>query len=363
MSPLSGLLRTYQWDAAETFLEQHEGIVADFVIKGLLNGRSPSCCNDPRYYVPESLINAMVKKRGNKDSDPEDILSSILKKAMWDASLTLLDMISITEELTRPRGCQASINYPLDLALKQEAPDDVVVAIFNAKVRSEKGLLEYDMQSIHQTIRARRWVCATALLTTAEIGFAFTAIPGEGGLLPLHAAIKHGAPEDFVISLLEQNVGAATALDNSNFTPLHYAVRDGATYEVVKKLLLIYPKALDRDPSPQNLLYRGKLNTQSRDAILKGSKYWCRNNNRESHFTQAPKAECKDTVRDEIEELKTKVELLERTVNDMRMTMAELKTTSDEVKVHLDKNGDKLMDAAQELKDQVSKLQESIKGN
>lgn len=64
--------------------------------------------------------------------------------------------------------------------------------------------------------------------------------------LPLHYAIKKQAPEELILSLIENYNDAVTRQGGKyDMTPLHYAVVYASSYNVMKALVKGYPDALD----------------------------------------------------------------------------------------------------------------------
>ena len=64
--------------------------------------------------------------------------------------------------------------------------------------------------------------------------------------LPLHYAIKNNAPEELILTLIQNYNDAVTrTCGKYDMTPLHYAVVYASSYNVIKALIKGYPDALD----------------------------------------------------------------------------------------------------------------------
>jgi len=69
--------------------------------------------------------------------------------------------------------------------------------------------------------------------------------------LPLHYSIKNKAPDSIVLALIEACEDAVTKKGGSyDMLPLHYAVAYASSYNIIKRLVSLYPESLEeRDKS------------------------------------------------------------------------------------------------------------------
>ena len=129
--------------------------------------------------------------------------------------------------------------------------------------------------SLHSLISSYEWDEASTFLKQNP----HSALEhGTLGELPLHMALKRGAPESFLIELIEQFDEAAkmTGL-NDRSLPLHLATIYSHPPKIIMALIRIYPEALDEKDddgdTPRDCI-RKNLDEFAKEAIMKPTFYW-----------------------------------------------------------------------------------------
>lgn len=107
---------------------------------------------------------------------------------------------------------------------------------------------------------------------------------GHSGELPIHRAIRKGAPDSFVLCLINKYERGIMMSSNEHWLPLHYAVYYGCSSLIIEILITKYPQALDECIqvdrhmfcSPRDFVQQGKstVDNKSKKMISKPTSYW-----------------------------------------------------------------------------------------
>ena len=176
------------------------------------------------------------------------------------------------------------------------------------------------------------------------------------GDLPLHMALKRGAPEKLILEIFYSYEEAASqpGLFNASF-PLHLATIHNSTPTVILTILQKFPEALDLKDSdgdtPRDCMRKG-IDNDVRNALMKPANYWksspmechTHNNtaslNNEFHKEQIlPFLLKKDSPLEETMSKKVNIRTFNGNTDKRRSLMSSLKYLSDKI-IKLEKTED-----------------------
>ena len=136
------------------------------------------------------------------------------------------------------------------------------------KSSKERGLEEDDASAIFELpqntelldlVQGGKWESLMYRILkephTAHVKFTgrSTKSPSAGNLV-LHEACKQCPPLDVVETLIDANEKAVTVKGNSGYLPIHYACAHGASIELIRLLLSIYPKGVQVTDEDEGIL-------------------------------------------------------------------------------------------------------------
>merc|ERR1711862_345454 len=138
---------------------------------------------------------------------------------------------------------------------------------------------EQRRQIFHHLISSYQWNDAIAFLSADNNEPPLASIRDDAyGDLPLHMALKRGAPEHFILPIIDNYEEAVSKTGSNDASlPLHLAIIHNSTSRVNRKILRRFPEALDMKDSdgdtPRNCMRKG-IDATVRDALIKPSYYW-----------------------------------------------------------------------------------------
>eukprot|EP00591_Stephanopyxis_turris_P010633 CAMPEP_0195529136 /NCGR_PEP_ID=MMETSP0794_2-20130614/31561_1 /TAXON_ID=515487 /ORGANISM="Stephanopyxis turris, Strain CCMP 815" /LENGTH=142 /DNA_ID=CAMNT_0040660391 /DNA_START=232 /DNA_END=660 /DNA_ORIENTATION=- len=132
---------------------------------------------------------------------------------------------------------------------------------------------------LHDLIDARHWDEAEGVLVgKADLPVELSQMvmePNGHGNLPLHMTMYKGAPEGFILSLIEADKRAVKVKGSGMWLPLHYAAANSrSSPKVIEALIRVYPQALNelnhKGSTPRDVMH-ADLDVRAKAALMKPS--------------------------------------------------------------------------------------------
>lgn len=132
---------------------------------------------------------------------------------------------------------------------------------------------------LHHLIRQKQWKEAEALLAQEE-GKAMARQPNRLGGFPLHVAIWKKGPDSLILALMHIYDQAVSTCNIYLMLPLHLAASEGASEDVIEKLIRKFPQGLEMKSkqgfTPADFAERGygELTEPAKAMLSKSTQYW-----------------------------------------------------------------------------------------
>jgi len=155
------------------------------------------------------------------------------------------------------------------MQVEQSSKDSTLLAQTQFRVGKKED------NELHKSISVYQWEIASTILKRKP---ELASQRGTLGEFPLHMALKRGAPEQFLLDLMDVFGEAThmTGLDDRTL-PLHIATIHSLSAKIIIALIRIYPDALDYTDedgdTPRNCVRRN-LDKHAKEAIMKPTFYW-----------------------------------------------------------------------------------------
>jgi ankyrin repeat protein len=175
--------------------------------------------------------------------------------------------------------CPDSLGYlPLHRALVHKASDEVILSLVKefpeaamAAIQNKSG--GPDLMPLTVALQTKRSGPVVQALLNVQVDA--VSCVDENGDMPLHQAIKLGAPAGSVEAILYSWEDAAKAKDKNGYLPLHLSIKHSAPGDTIVKILNCYPEACRQIDKSGDLPLHQAINfSTGTNAIMAILKAW-----------------------------------------------------------------------------------------